>query len=84
MNIVHRLWVGKLQYGLHLCTKVRIDDLDLKSTTMKYLQLTKNRNLRAINNSKIKDKISVVSMLEKFQLLSVNQLAAQIKLLEVW
>jgi hypothetical protein len=40
--------------------------------------------LRAINNSKIKDKISIVSMLKKFNLLSVNQLAASIKLTEVW
>ena len=34
--------------------------------------------------SRIKDKISVKSMLDKFDLLSVNQLAAQIKLQEVW
>ena len=40
--------------------------------------------LRAINNSKIKDQVSVTSMLNKFNLLSVNQLAAQIKLTEVW
>ena len=40
--------------------------------------------LRLINNSRIKDKISVKSMLKKFNLLSVNQLAAQIKLQEVW
>ena len=40
--------------------------------------------LRVINNSRIKDKISVESMLKKFNLLSVNQLAAQIKLQEVW
>ena len=39
--------------------------------------------LRAINNTRISDKISVALMLEKLQLLSVNQLAAQIKLQEV-
>ena len=32
----------------------------------------------------VADKISIKSMLEKFQLLSVNQLAAEIKLIEVW
>ena len=51
---------------------------------MKSLQLTQNRMLRALNNSKIKDKISIASMLKKFKLLSVNQLAASIKLTEVW
>ena len=40
--------------------------------------------LRALNNSKIRDRVSVNSMLNKFNLLSVNQLAAQIKLTEVW
>ena len=39
---------------------------------------------RLINNSKIKDKISIESMLDKFNLPSVNQLAATIKLQEVW
>ena len=51
---------------------------------MKALQLTQNRMLRVINNCKIKDRVTVKSMLEKFNLLSVNQLAASIKLLEVW
>ena len=51
---------------------------------MKALQQTQNRMLRAINNSKIADWVSVTSMLTKFNLLLVNQLAAQIKLTEVW
>ena len=34
--------------------------------------------------AKIKDRVSVKSMLQRFNLLSVNQLSAQIKLLEVW
>ncbi len=84
MSIIHSLWVSKLRYGLQLCTKVQILTDDKKSATMKSLQLTQNRMLRAINNSKIKDRISVTSMLQKFNLLSVNQLAAQIKLTEVW
>ena len=40
--------------------------------------------LRTVNGSKIKDRISTASLLNKFGLLSVNQLAAQIKLIEVW
>ena len=51
---------------------------------MKELQLTQNRLLRVINKTRIKDKISIESMLTKHQLLSVNQLAASIKLQEVW
>ena len=51
---------------------------------MKSLQQTQNRLLRLLNNSKVSDKISTKSMLEQFQLLSVNQLAAEIKLIETW
>jgi hypothetical protein len=40
--------------------------------------------LRAINGSRIGEMISVESLLKKFGLLYVNQLAAQIKLFEVW
>ena len=51
---------------------------------MKSLQVTQNKMLRVLNGTQIKDKISTVSLLEKFGLLSVNQLAAKIKLLKGW
>ena len=84
MSIVHSLWVSKLRYGLQLCSRVRTTESDPSPTSMKALQTTQNRLLRTLNNSRIKDKVSTSTMLEKFGLLSVNQLAAQIKLLEVW
>ena len=84
ISIVHSLWMSKLRYGLQLCTKVRLTENDPTSTDLKSLQLTQNRMLRVIINCKIKDKISIKSMLEKCGLLSVNQLAASIKLVEVW
>ena len=37
-----------------------------------------------MNNFRIKDKISTETMLQKFNMLYVNQLAAQVKLVEVW
>ena len=40
--------------------------------------------LRTLENVRIKDKISIKTLLEKNQLLSVNQTAAQIKLTEMW
>ena len=84
MSVVHSLWVSKLRYGLQLCTKVCILNEDKKNGPMKELQLTQNRLLRVLNGSKIKDKISLASMLKRFNLLSINQLSAQIKLVEVW
>ena len=84
MSIVHSLWISKLRYGLQLCSKVRMCEEDTKPAYMKELQLTQNRLLRALNKTQVKDKVSIKEMLDKFNLLSVNQLAAQIKLLEVW
>ena len=84
MGVVHSLWISKLRYGLQLCTRVRLTDSDVTTCAMKTLQLTQNRLLRVLNGTKIKDRISIRSMLEKFQLLSVHQLAAKIKLIEVW
>ena len=71
MTIVHSLWVSKLRYGLQLCTKLMQQDEDRKSAAMKSLQLTQNR-------SRIRDRVSVSSMLTYFDLLSINQLANQI------
>ena len=84
MTIVHSLWVSKIRYGLQLCTKVYTNADTTRSGPMKSLQLTQNRMLRAINGSRTSDLISTEALLKKFGLLSVNQLAAQIKLIEVW
>ena len=40
--------------------------------------------LRLLNNSRISDKISTASLLVKFNMMSVNQINAQIKLSEMW
>ena len=84
IGIIHSLWISKLRYGLQLCTRVKITNQDPTSGNMKALQITQNRMLRLLNGSRIKDKISIKYMLDKFGLLSVNQLAAKIKIIEVW
>ena len=40
--------------------------------------------MNLLNKSQVKDGISTVSLLEKFGMLSVNQLNVQVKLLEMW
>jgi hypothetical protein len=37
-----------------------------------------------LNSTKIKDKVSIINMLKKFDLMSVNQINATKKLLEIW
>ena len=51
---------------------------------MKAAQVAQNKLLRLLNNSTIKDRTSTEELLKKTGMLSVNQLAANIKLMEVW
>ena len=74
----------KIKYGLQLYGNVRTKESDEKCADFKAIQVLQNNLLRFLNGSKIKDKISVRNLLTKFELLSVNQLAAQIKLGEMW
>ena len=51
---------------------------------MKVLQKTQNKALRFLNNTKIKDKLNTKKILGNLNMLSVNQLNTQIKLIETW
>ena len=83
-QLAHALWMSKLRYGLQLCSNVRILSSDPKNSNMKAAQIAQNKLLRLLNNSTLKDRISTEILLAKTEMLSVNQLAASIKLCEVW
>ena len=76
--------MSKLRYGLQLCNQVRTKDKDLISANMKSAQLAQNKMLRMLDRVSLKDHITTKSLLDKYQLPSVNQLAAEIKLTEAW
>ena len=63
---------------------VRLKEEESKSYNMKMTQMSQNKVLRMLNRSRIKDRVSNKEMLEKFELMSVNQVVAQIKLTEAW
>ena len=84
LKVVDGLFISKIRYGLQLIGKVRLNGEDPECADFKAIQLVQNKLLRALNHTKIKDKVSTKSMLEKFGFMSVNQLNAQVKLLEVW
>ena len=46
--------------------------------------MAQNKMLRMLNGSRIWDKISTASLLVKFNMMSVNQINAQMKLSEMW
>ena len=51
---------------------------------MKAVQIVQNKLLRLLDGSRIKDRRSIKDMLDKFDLLSINQISAQIELIEAW
>ena len=51
---------------------------------LKEIQLVQNKLLRSLNGTRLKDMVSTESLLVKFGILSVNQMNAQVKLLEMW
>ena len=51
---------------------------------MKQIQLLQNKLTRFLNGTQIKDKISTKSILNNLNMLSVNQMNAQVKLIEAW
>ena len=68
-----------------ICSSHEFDlNVDAECATFKAIQLVQNKLLRLLNGTKIKDKISTKSLLLKFDMTSVNQLNAQVKLLEIW
>ena len=83
-KVADSIWTSKLRYGLQLYGPVRKSDKDSQSGEFEKLQKAQNNMLRTLENVKVKDKVSIQSMLVKNKMLSVNQTMAQIKLTEMW
>ena len=83
-KISDSLWTSKLRYGLQLCTEVRSNEAQSKNTELIKVQRAQNRLLRVLTNTRKGDHTRIADMLTETANLSVNQTAAQIKLLEMW
>jgi hypothetical protein len=73
-----------VRYGLQLYGEVRKTDEAKKAKDFVTLQKAQNKMLRILCKVSIKDKISIESILSKQNMLSINQLYARIKLIEMW
>ena len=69
---------------LQLLGRVRLTNEDPECASLKSIQIIQNNLMRTLNRTKVKEKISIRSLLLKFNMLSVNQINASIKLLEIW
>ena len=57
---------------------------EIQGSNMKATQTAQNKMIRMVDNVSLKDHIRSANLLNKYGFLSVNQLAAQIKLVESW
>ena len=65
--------------------KVRIQEEDGGlQTDLKALQLMQNKMVRMVNHVKLSDKQTTSSLLKRINMISVNQINAQIKITEIW
>ena len=72
LKVVDGIFTSKLRYGLHLLGKVRTTSSDPECAEFKAIQICQNNLMRSLNGSKIKDMISISTLLKKFGMLSVN------------
>ena len=83
-KVVDSLWTSKIRYGLQLWATVKTDNSDAGKALVSEVQKAQNRLLRVLERKRISDRVQLRKMLENQKMLSVNQLATQIKLIELW
>ena len=83
-KISDSLFTSKIRYGIQLFGKVRINENDPNEALLESLQITQNKFARFLHGSTLMDRINTKTIYEETNLLSVNQINAQIKLSEVW
>ena len=83
-RVADSLWTSKLRYGLQLYAKVRTQESDPSNGMMAKLQISQNKLLRVLENVLPIEGIHTKTLLDNQKMLSVNQMAAQIKLTEIW
>ena len=84
LKVVQSLWMSKLRYGLQLCNQVRLQQEDPENQNMKAAQIAQNKMQRMLEGVSLKEHVTSNSLLQKYNLPSVNQLAGEIKLMEAW
>ena len=84
LPVVHGALLSKLRYGIALFGNVRISEEDPLSKTMQELQVVLNNTMRFLANKKIADRITIEDLRERTKIPSVNQIAAEAILMEIF
>ena len=65
---------------VNICT----NNTDTENQNMKSIQVAQNKMMRMLDGISLKEHVTSSSLLKKYNLPSVNQLAGEIKLMEAW
>ena len=84
LKLVDGLFTSKINYGLQLYGKVRLQASDPTNGDLKAIQKVQNKMARFLNSKTLRDKVPTKRLLEQVDMLSVNQLNARIKIQEIW
>ena len=76
--------MSKLRYGLALIWPIRFHQQDPHPTVIEPIKVVFNDMLRLLCGNRRDDRVSIASMLNQLQWLSLNQLAAEVRLKETW
>ena len=83
LKLVDGIFTSKIRYGLQLLGKVRLQDSDPINKDFENIQKVQNKLIRLLTNTKLIDKVSTSSLLQKTNMMSVNQINGQIKIMEM-
>ena len=83
-NVADGIFVSKLRYGLAIFWPLRVSIQDPNPTEMQGIKVVFNRMLRLLCGTVKEDKVSIKKMLDRLGWLSINQMAAETRLIEVW
>ena len=83
-KIAGSLYMSKLRYGVQLYGNVRASSEDSENKLLGNIQVAQNKYARFLYGANILDKIKTEHIYKELKIPSVNQVNAQIKLLEIW
>ena len=84
LKIVDAFFMSHIRYGLAIYGKVRFQSSDPVNQLVRKVQVLLNDALRLVFNVRMEDHVKVEDLLARADMLSVNQLTAEVILCETW
>ena len=83
-KIADSLYQSKIRYGIQLFGNVRLKNEEPSQKLLSSIQTAQNKLARFLTGKSLLDKIPTSEIFKELMIPSVNQINAQIKLLQVW